>query len=147
MAEADVPCCSSTNSSTPITSSTLTQEQILEIIEKNTPPGYKYCLTLVPRETDSMEKVLKNRMTTKKGKPSTNTSNPEEPKRHQISMHGAVISNTEYREKILKAKEADEKKWKIFKWKTEFQDKRKKSIKASVNKKAKTTVTEKGKEF
>ena len=33
-AEADVRYCSSTNSSTPITSSTLTQEQILEILEK-----------------------------------------------------------------------------------------------------------------
>ena len=60
LAETDVPCCSSTNSSTPITSSTLTQEQILEILEKNAPLGYKYCSTLVPRETDSMEKVLKN---------------------------------------------------------------------------------------
>ena len=60
MAEADVPCCSSTNSSTPIMSSTLTQEQILEILEKNAPPSYKYCLTLVPRETDSMEKVKKS---------------------------------------------------------------------------------------
>ena len=36
LAEADVPCCSSTNSSTLITSSTLTQEQILEILEKKT---------------------------------------------------------------------------------------------------------------
>ena len=57
-------------------------------------------------------------------------------------MHGAVVSNTEYGEKISKAKEADEKKLKIFKWKIEFQDKRKKGIKANVNKKAKTTGTE-----
>ena len=68
--EANVPCCSSTNSSTPIRSSTLTQEQILDILEKKkTPHGYKYCLTLVPRETDSMQKVLKNQMATKKVKP------------------------------------------------------------------------------
>ena len=60
-------------------------------------------------------------------------------------MHGAVVSNTEYREKISKTKEADQMKPKIFKQKIEFQDKRKKGIKASVNKKAKATVTEKGK--
>ena len=72
-------------------------------------------MTLVPREIDLMEKVLENRMATKKVKPSTNNSNPEEPKRHQISMHGVVVSNTGYREKISKAKEADEKKSKIFK--------------------------------
>ena len=59
-------------------------------------------------------------------------------------MHGAVVSNTEYREKISKTKEADQMKPKIFKQKIEFQDKRKKGIKASVNKKAKATVTEKG---
>lgn len=34
LAEVDVPWCSSTNISTSITSSTLTQEQILEILEK-----------------------------------------------------------------------------------------------------------------
>ena len=55
-------------------------------------------------------------------------------------MHGAVVSNTEYREKISKTKEADQMKSKIFKQKI-----RKKGIKASVNKKAKATVTEKGK--
>ena len=55
-------------------------------------------------------------MATKNVKPSTNTSNSEEPNR-QISMHGAVVSNTEYQEKISKAKEAYEKKSKIFKQK------------------------------
>ena len=45
-----------------------------------------------------MEKVLKNRVATKKLKPSINKSNPnpEEPKRRQISMNGVVVSNTEY---------------------------------------------------
>ena len=33
LADSDVPCCLSTNSSTSITSSTLTQEQIFEILE------------------------------------------------------------------------------------------------------------------
>ena len=36
-------------------------------------------------------------MATEKVKPSTNISNPEELKTHQIFMHGAVISNTEKR--------------------------------------------------
>ena len=69
-----------------------------KFLKNNAPPAYKYCLTLVPKETDSMEKVLKNRVATKKLKPSINKSNPnpEEPKRHQISMNGVVVSNTEY---------------------------------------------------
>ena len=35
-------------------------EEILKLIEHNAPPGYKYAITLVPRETDRLEKVLKN---------------------------------------------------------------------------------------
>ena len=99
-------------------------------------------MTLVPRETNSKETVLKNRMTNKKVKPSTNTSNPEEPESLKMSMHDVVVSSTEYWEKISKAK-ADEKKSKIFKRKIEFQDKKKHGIKGNVNEKAKTTVTEK----
>ena len=34
---------------------------ILEILEKNAPSSYKYCLTLVLRETNTFKKVLKNR--------------------------------------------------------------------------------------
>ena len=147
--ESDVPCCSSANNSTPLSTTILTQEQILEILAKNAPPGYKYCLTLVPRETDSMEKVLKNRMVTKKVNTSTNNSNSEQPTRHNISMHGAVVSNAEFREKIVKAKEekAKKQKKKKPKRKIEFQEKEKGAVKASSNKKAKTAVTENGKEF
>ena len=38
----------------------LNEADILEILQKNTPSGYKYCLTLVPRKTKTLEKVLKN---------------------------------------------------------------------------------------
>ena len=40
----------------------MSQEDILNLLHQNTTPGFKYCLTLVPRETDSLEKVLKNQM-------------------------------------------------------------------------------------
>ena len=43
----------------------MSQEDILNLLHQNTTPGFKYCLTLVPRETDSLEKVLKNQMLTK----------------------------------------------------------------------------------
>ena len=106
-------------------------------------------MTLVPRETDSMEKVLKNRMVTKKVNTTTNNSNSEQPMRHNISMHGAVVSNAEFREKILKVKEekAKKQKKKKPKRKIEFQEKEKGAVKASSNKKAKTAVTENRNEF
>ena len=48
----------------------LNQAYILEILQKNVPSGYKYCLTLVPRETGTLEKVLKNRNVSEKKKKS-----------------------------------------------------------------------------
>ena len=47
--------CSSSNAS-------LKPEEVLYLLQDNAPPCFKYCLTMVPRETDSMEKVLKSRM-------------------------------------------------------------------------------------
>ena len=38
----------------------LNQADILEILQKNAPFGYKHCLTLVSGETDILEKVSKN---------------------------------------------------------------------------------------
>ena len=88
-------------------------------------------------------------MVTKKVNTSTNNSNSEQPTGHKISMHGAVVSNAEFREKIVKAKEekAKKQKKKKPKRKIEFQEKEKGAVKASSNKKAKTAVTENGKEF
>ena len=43
----------------------MSPEDILNLLQQNAPPGFKYCLTLVPRETDSLEKVLKNQMLAK----------------------------------------------------------------------------------
>ena len=77
----------------------------LEFFGKKALPSYKYYL--VPRKTDSMKNLLKYQMASKKVKPIQNTSNPEEPKRHEITIHSAVVSNTGYREQISKAKEAD----------------------------------------
>lgn len=79
------------SSSTP--SSKMSQEQILELLQEHAPPGYKYCLTLVPRETDTLEKVLKSRMVPKK-------DNKVQEKRRRINMHAAVISTKEYKERI-----------------------------------------------
>ena len=83
----------------------MSQENILNLLEQNAPPGFKYCLTLVPRETDSSKKVLKNWMLTK------NTN-----KETKISMHGAIITNSDYRTQIAektlagkKYKEAEQK--------------------------------------
>ena len=38
----------------------MSQEYILNLLQQNAPPGFKYCLTLVTREMDSLEKVLKS---------------------------------------------------------------------------------------
>lgn len=50
--------------STPRENELLKPDEILKLLEKNAPPGYKYALTLVPLETDNLEKVLKRRMST-----------------------------------------------------------------------------------
>ena len=40
----------------------LSHEEILNILLKNVPAGYRYYLTLVSCKTDSLEKVLKNQI-------------------------------------------------------------------------------------
>ena len=52
-------------STQPLCNRPMSQENILNLLEQNAPPGFKYCLTLVPREMDSSKKVLKNWMLTK----------------------------------------------------------------------------------
>ena len=59
--------CSTTNDNQlPGSSSTLPTsmkpEELLKLLQNSAPAGYKYCLTVVPREIDSMEKVLKSRI-------------------------------------------------------------------------------------
>ena len=51
-------------STQPLCNRPMSQENILNLLEQNAPPGFKYCLTLVPREMDSSKKVLKNWMLT-----------------------------------------------------------------------------------
>ena len=46
-------------------STRMCQEDILNLLQQNAPPRYKYYITLVSREMDSLEKVLKNWMLTK----------------------------------------------------------------------------------
>ena len=81
------------------------QADIPELLQNNAPSGYKYCLTLVPRETDTLEKVLKNRvLSTKKVNPTTG-GEASKPTRRKISMHGTVITTAEYiRRKLLRHK-------------------------------------------
>ena len=53
-------CSTQTSCSTP-----MSLEDILNLLQQNAPPGFKYCLTLVLKEMDSLEKELKNLMLTK----------------------------------------------------------------------------------
>ena len=78
----------------------MSQEDVLNLLHQNTTPGFKYCLTLVPRETDSLEKVLKNQMLTKNTNKKDSSADP--PKRQKILMHGAIITNSDYRTQIAK---------------------------------------------
>ena len=73
---------------------------------------------MVPRETDSMEKVLKSRM--HRGK----ENGVPAPKRHNISNYGAVLTNEDYQKKIAEAKRKDDEK----KEKTEVRNVKKKII-------------------
>ena len=73
---------------------------ILEISEKNAPSSYKYCLTLVLRETNTFKKVLKNRnLSAKEINPATGA---EAANKHglSIAMYRAVIISGEYKNKI-----------------------------------------------
>ena len=72
----------------------MSQEDILNLLHQNATPGFKYCLTLVPRETDSLEKVLKNQMLTKNTNKKNSSAPP--PKRQKISVHGAIITKSDF---------------------------------------------------
>ena len=78
----------------------MSQEDILNLHQQNATPGFKYCLTLVPRETESLEEVLKNQMLTKNANKKDSSAHP--PKRQKILMHGAIITNSDYRTQIAK---------------------------------------------
>ena len=86
----------------------LSQADILELLQTNAPSGYKYCLTLVPRETDTLEKVLKNRVVSKKKVNPTTGGEASKPTRRKISMHGAVITTAAYQTKIAEAQKKPE---------------------------------------
>lgn len=72
----------------------MSQEDILNLLQENAPPGFKHFLTLVIREKDSLEKVLKNQMLTKNTNKKDSSAPP--PKRRQISMHEVVVTNSDY---------------------------------------------------
>ena len=74
--------------------STPMSQDILNLLQQNAPPGFKYYVTLVLRETNSLEKVLKNQMLTKNTNKKDSSAPP--PKRQKISMHGAIITNSDY---------------------------------------------------
>ena len=100
----------------------------------------------MPRESDTLEKILKTRMATRKPTSDATSTQPAE-KTHKISMHGAVISNPVYRETIAQTQEKKAKKKtgkgkeKSSKRKIEFAEKKKK-IKSK-----KEEAKDKGKEF
>ena len=89
----------STDSSSKNAKNIMKPEEILKLLEENAPTGYKYALTLVPKETDSLEKALKRRQAPMASTPTPNDQN-EKQKRKRISMDGAVLTCAEYRKKI-----------------------------------------------
>ena len=91
-------------------------------------------LTMAPRETDSMEKVLKSRL--HRGK----ENGVPAPKRHKISNYGVVLTNEDYQKKIAEAKRKDDEK----KEKTEVRNVKKKII-PCINRKTKMKI-KKGKQ-
>ena len=115
------------------------QADILELLQNNAPSGYKYCLTLVPRETDTLEKVLKNRaVSTKKVNPTTG-GEASKPIRRNISMHNAVITTADYKTKIAEAQKKPEAKAKNKRKNTQVtqkkpQKKQRKSLKQRLEK-------------
>jgi hypothetical protein len=125
--DAGTPLSCPLSCSTPLPNRLLKPEEILKLIENNAPPGYKYAITLVPKETDSLEKVLKNRMTTTSGTSSKKDENP--PKRQRISMNGAILTNAEYRAKIAAKIAAKTKEGEERKKKTKSQNKKPKAVK------------------
>ena len=125
----------------------LSQADILELLQNNAPSGYKYCLTLVPRETDTLEKVLKNRVvSTKKVNPTTGGESYK-PTRRKFSMHGAVITTAEYKTKIAEAQKKPEAKAKNKRKNTQVtqkkpQKKQRKSLKQRLREMKKSAVYE-----
>ena len=78
-------------------------EEILKLNEDNGPPCYKYAITLVPKETDNIDQVLKRRQTTL-----TPFSGKKKARRQKVSMDGAVLTRPKYEAKLkdqVRAKE------------------------------------------
>ena len=105
----------------------MSQEDILNLLQENAPPGFKHFLTLVIREKDSLEKVLKNQMLTKNTNKKDSSAPP--PKRRQISMHEAVVTNSDYWAEIAEKALAGKKHKKA-----EKKAKKKKNLKKRPNK-------------
>ena len=125
----------------------LSQADILKLLQNNNPSGYKYCLTLFLRETETLEKVLKNRVvSTKKVNPTTR-GEASKPTRRKISMHGAVITTAEYKTKIVEAQKKPEAKAKNKRKNTQVtqkkpQKKQRKSLKMRLREMKKSAVDE-----
>ena len=76
----------------------MSQEDVLNLLQQNAPPGFKYSFTLVPRETESLEKAQKNQVLTKNTNKEDSSAHP--PKRQKILMHGILITNSDYQTQI-----------------------------------------------
>ena len=111
--------------------STPMSQDILNLLQQNAPPGFKYYVTLVLRETNSLEKVLKNQMLTKNTNKKDSSAPP--PKRQKISMHGAIITNSDYGTQIAE-KALTGKKHKEAEQKEKKKAKKKKNLKKEPNK-------------
>ena len=118
-------------STQPSCSIPMSQEDILNLHQQNATPGFKYCLTLVPRETDSLEEVLKNQMLTKNANKKDSSAHP--PKGQKILMHGAIITYSDYWTQIAEKALAG-KKHKEAEQKEEKEAKKNKNLKERPNK-------------
>ena len=66
---------------------------LLQLLQKQAPPGMKYSLTLVPAEHEtSFEEVIRARGRPANGQPPA--------KRHKMSMNGAVLTDENFRSQI-----------------------------------------------
>ena len=111
--------------------STPTSQDTLNLLQQNAPPGFKYYVTLELRETNSLEKVLKNRMLTKNTNKKDSSAPP--PKWQKILMHGAIITNSDYGTQIAKKALAG-KKHKEAEQKEKKKAKKNKNLKKEPNK-------------
>ena len=74
---------------------------LVKLLQKHAPPGMKYVLSLAPVEHEALfEEVIGSR-----GTPSRKLPTPL--KRYQLSMHGAVLTKSDFKEQLVEKKKQE----------------------------------------